>query len=127
MEFGQVRVVIGPGGEPWFVAADVVQALGYRNAPDMTRNLDSEDISTHILRRNQRGNPNVTIISESGLYTTIIHSRRPEAKKFKRYATSEVLPTIRKNGIYVTDEMLKNVMSDPSRRGVLPGKGSIHK
>jgi len=73
--------------------------LGYRDAPKMTQNIDEEDTSTHNLGRtpgSAGGNPNVTIINESGLYTAILHSRRPEAKDFKRWVTSEVIPSIRK-------------------------------
>jgi len=103
-----VRTVTGTDGEPRFVAKDVAEVLGYRNAPDMTRNLDSDEAATHNLRiRSKDGNAQnrqVTIINESGLYTAILHSRKPEAKQFKRWVTGTVLPAIRKTGGYVMGE-----------------------
>lgn len=82
------------------MAKDVADVLGYRNAPDMTRNLDDEDKDAQIVRT-LGGNQKTTIINESGLYTAIFHSRRSDAKKFKRHVTSEILPSIRKHGGYI--------------------------
>lgn len=86
-------------GEPWFVASDVADALAYRNAPDMTRNLDDDEKGTQIVRT-PGGEQEMTVINESGLYACILKSRKPEAKKFKKWVTSEVLPAIRKTGRY---------------------------
>lgn len=86
-------------GEPWFVASDVADALSYRNAPDMTRNLDDDEKGTQIVRT-PGGEQEMTVINESGLYACILKSRKPEAKKFKKWVTSEVLPAIRKTGRY---------------------------
>ncbi|PTM58345.1 BRO-N domain-containing protein [Desmospora activa] len=73
-------------GEWWAVAKDIAEALGYRNAPDMTRNLgDDEKGFTQIVRSTQGGNPNVSIISEFGIYEAILNSRRKEAKAFKKW------------------------------------------
>ncbi|MDK9871994.1 MAG: phage repressor protein [Staphylococcus equorum] len=72
-------------GEYWAVAGDVAKALGYRDAPSMTRNIDKEDITTHIMRSNKKGNPNITIISEYGIYEAIWNSRRDEADEFKKW------------------------------------------
>jgi prophage antirepressor-like protein len=104
----EVRVVVR-NGDPWFVASDVSDVLKYRNAPDMTRFLDDDEIgTTQIVRSNERGNPNVTIISESGLYHAIglaanrkrhQKSRKPKFKTFRRWVTGKVLPAIRKTGI----------------------------
>jgi prophage antirepressor-like protein len=95
-----VRVIVRDG-DPWFVASDVADALEYRDAPDMTRVLDEDEIgSTHIVRSTQGGNPNAAIISESGLYHAILKSRKPKAKPFRRWVTGEVLPAIRKTGRY---------------------------
>ncbi len=111
-EFGQVRVVAGPDGEPWFMATDVAIVLGYRDAANMTRNLDDEDKGTHILST-LGGDQNVTIINESGLYAAVFHSRKPEAKMFKKYVTSEILPSVRRHGIYATDDAIEKALADP--------------
>ncbi|MEY2342088.1 Bro-N domain-containing protein [Acidithiobacillus sp. IBUN Pt1247-S3] len=91
-------------GQVWFVASDVAQALGYRNADDMTRWLDEDEADTHNLRiRSENGviqTREVTILSESGLYHALLKSRRPEAKPFRRWVTQEVLPAIRQQGGY---------------------------
>lgn len=94
-----VRVVTGAGGEPWFVAADVAAVLEYRMASDMTRALDDEERGTQIVRT-PSGDQEMTVINESGLYSAILRSRKPEAKAFKKWVTSEVLPSIRKTGGY---------------------------
>lgn len=96
----QVRIILRDG-EPWFVASDVAEALGYRNAPDAARSLsEHQKASTQIVRSTSGGNPNVTIINESGLYRLVLRSRKPEAEKFSDWVTGEVLPAIRKTGQY---------------------------
>ncbi|MGU2619213.1 BRO-N domain-containing protein [Acinetobacter baumannii] len=101
----EVRTITKDDGEIWFVAADVAAVLGYRNAPDMARNLDFDEISTtQIVRSSSGGNPNITIINESGLYSATLKSRKPEAKEFKKWITSDVLPSIRKNGGYIVGQ-----------------------
>ena len=98
--FGNNTVrVIARGDQPWFVATDVASALGYRNAPDATRHLDEDEKGTQNVRT-PGGEQQLTIISESGLYALILRSRKPEARKFAKWVTSEVLPTIRKTGSY---------------------------
>jgi prophage antirepressor-like protein len=86
-------------GEPWFVASDVAAILGYRNAPDMVRNLDDDEKGTQIVRT-PGGKQEANVISESGLYSAALRSRKPEAREFKRWVTHEVLPSIRKTGQY---------------------------
>ena len=102
-----VRVVCGDDGEPWFVAADISRLLDYRIAGDMTRILDEDEAATHLMRiRSENGvtqDREVTIISESGLYHAILKSRKPEAKVFRRWVTQEVLPSIRKSGVFAVD------------------------
>jgi len=93
-----VRVIV-IDGNPWFVASDVAAALEYRDAANMTRFLDDDDKGTHIVST-PSGDQQMTIINESGLYSAILKSRKPEAKKFKKWVTSEVLPSIRKTGSY---------------------------
>lgn len=100
-EFGEMRAV-ELGGEPWFVGKDVAAALGYTNTRDaVERHVDAEDRNTVVNPDGNRGNPNMTVINESGLYSLVMSSKLPTAKKFKRWVTSEVLPSIRKSGGYV--------------------------
>lgn len=94
----QLRVVTRDG-EPWFVASDLAKALGYRDAANMTRVIDAEDLHTHNVSTSA-GSREATIVNESGLYCAIFASRRPEAKQFKRWVTTEVLPAIRRTGSY---------------------------
>lgn len=101
-----VRVLTREDGELWFVASDVAAALEYRTANDMTRTLEDDEAATHIVRsRSENGveqNREVVIINEAGLYSAILRSRKPAAKRFKRWVTHEVLPSIRKTGSYQT-------------------------
>lgn len=105
-EFGQVRTTT-INGEPWFVGKDVTDILGYSNPRDaLAKHVDDDDRNT-VAIRDGKGNPNQTIINESGLYALIIGSKLPAAKKFKRWVTSEVLPSIRKTGSYTVDPLQK--------------------
>ena len=105
-EFGQVRTTT-INGEPWFVGKDVADILGYSNPRDaIAKHVDDDDRNTVAIREG-KGNPNQTIINESGLYALIIGSKLPTAKKFKRWVTSEVLPSIRKTGSYTADPLQK--------------------
>ena len=103
-----IRIITDQHGEPWFVAADIAKVLLYRDAANMTRNLDDDEADTHILSiRSENGveqDREVTAINESGLYSAILRSRKPEAKLFKRWVTSEVLPSIRKHGGYIVGQ-----------------------
>jgi prophage antirepressor-like protein len=96
-------------GEPWFVASKVAKALGYRNAPDMTRRLDSEDVTTRSTRTERYSHRQVIVIKKSGLYAAVLGSQLRSAKAFKRWVTSEVLPSIRKNGGYIVGQERLNV------------------
>ena len=99
-EFGEVRTTV-IDGEPWFVGADVATALGYTNSRKaLGDHVDDEDKNTVTIRDGIQGNPNKTIINESGLYSLVLSSKLPTAKKFKHWVTSEVLPTIRRTGSY---------------------------
>ena len=102
-EFGNIRI-IEKNGEPWFIGKDVAEALGYeasRNA--ITKHVDDEDKLTHQISASGQ-NRNMTVINESGLYSLILSSKLPTAKKFKRWVTSEVLPAIRKHGNYASSK-----------------------
>lgn len=105
-EFGSVRSLLIED-MPWFVGYDVAKALGYvkpRNA--ISVHVDDEDKNTALIQGaiqgGTQGNPNMTIINESGLYSLILSSKLPAAKRFKRWVTSEVLPAIRRTGGYGT-------------------------
>ena len=102
----QIRTTVIEG-EPWFVATDVAQALEYRAANDAIRTLDDDEKGTHILRT-LGGNQELTIINESGLYSLILRSRKPEAKAFKKFVTAEVLPAIRRQGYYAAPSLLQD-------------------
>lgn len=95
-----IRIVVSPDGEPWFVASDVCEALTISNHRDAVAKLD-EDEKHAVGIPDAIGREQVTTaINESGLYSLILTSRKPEAKKFKKWITSEVLPSIRKTGGY---------------------------
>ena len=95
-----IRVVTDERGEPWFVAADVAAILDYRTASDMTRMLGEDEKGTQIV--STLGGPQeATIISESGLYACILKSRKPDAQRFRKWVTAEVLPSLRKTGAYM--------------------------
>lgn len=99
-EFGAIRTV-EINGEPWMVGKDMATALGYSNPRDaLAKHVDDEDKSTVAIRDGTSGNPNTTIINESGLYSLVLSSKLPGAKKFRRWVTAEVLPSIRKTGGY---------------------------
>lgn len=99
--------------EPYFVGNDVAKILGYSNyRKAVFEHVDDEDkLRTQIRYAGQ--NREVTVINESGLYSLILSSKMPNAKRFKRWVTSEVLPAIRKHGAYMTDEKIEEVLTDP--------------
>lgn len=108
----EVRAVIRDG-EPWFVAKDVADILEFSETTAMTRHLDDDEKVTidpaYLTGSNIKVGSKarmVTLINESGLYSAILRSRKPEAKRFKRWVTHEVLPTIRKTGGYVANDEL---------------------
>lgn len=106
-EQNDVRTIL-VNDEPYFVGKDVANILGYRNGSrDINRHVDEEDRQNYQngTFESPRG---LTIINESGLYSLILSSKLPNAKKFKRWVTSEVLPQIRKHGMYATDDLLNN-------------------
>lgn len=94
--------------EPYFVGKDVADILGYSNSRDaLSKHVDTEDkLTSQIATAGQMRNQ--TIINESGLYSLILSSKLTQAKEFKRWVTSEVLPAIRKHGMYATDDLLDN-------------------
>lgn len=98
-EFGKIRAV-EIDSEPWFVGKEIAEALGYSNPRDALANhVDDEDKATVAIHDGSQ-NRNMTVINESGVYSLIFSSKLESAKKFKRWVTSEVLPSIRKHGTY---------------------------
>ena len=106
-----VRAVV-KDGEPWFVAKDVCNALSIADSKSSLRFLEDEEKGVHSMHT-LGGTQQVSIINESGLYSLILRSRKPEAKKFKKWVTAEVLPSIRKHGAYATKAKLEELLSDP--------------
>ena len=111
-ENSEIRTV-EKDGEPWFVAKDIAKVLGYTNASKaIADHVDAEDkgvTKCYTLG----GTQDLTILNESGLYSLILSSKLPNAKKFKRWVTSEVLPSIRKHGAYMTDQTLEQALTSP--------------
>ena len=110
-QFGQVRT-LQVKNELYFVGKDVADILGYTNSRKaLIDHVDEEDkTSNELLRVN---GTNLTLINESGLYSLILKSKLPQAKQFKRWVTSEILPTIRKHGAYMTSETLEQALTSP--------------
>ena len=96
--------VIDKDGDPWFVAADVARVLEYSSAKDACRILDDDEKGGHNVPT-PGGEQEMNVINESGLYHLVLVSRKPEAKKFRKWVTAEVLPSIRKTGMYIEPEM----------------------
>ena len=122
-EFGALRVFKDESGEPWFVARDVTDALGLDRTA--TRRLDEDEKGVRSMHT-PGGEQEVAIITEAGLYSLIMASKKPEAKAFKRWVTHEVLPAIRKDGGYMVakaDETPEQTMA----RAVLIAQATIER
>ena len=112
-EFGSIRSMM-LNGQPWFVGKDIAEALGYeRPRKAVLDHVEPEDKDGVPIRDSIGRMQNTPIVNESGMYSLILSSKLPEAKKFKRWVTSEVLPSIRKHGAYVTDEVLDQMDKHP--------------
>ena len=109
-EFGKIRSLL-INNEPYFVGNDIATVLGYKNTRDaLSKHIDEEDKISDVAIHDGSQNRNMTIINESGLYSLILSSKLESAKKFKRWVTDEVLPSIRKTGGYIAGE--KNMTED---------------
>ena len=113
-QFGDVRVIM-QGEQPWFVGKDVASVLGYGNTRQaLASHVDVEDkTSVQILDGGSNYKSRATIINESGLYSLIMSSKLPSAKQFKHWVTSDILPTIRQHGAYLTPEKVEEVLMNP--------------
>lgn len=120
-DFGELRIIVDPKGDVWFVASDVAKSLGYINAKDaVKRHVDDDDSMLLQVSDNQWGVKRsilktryidiIRIINESGLYSLILSSKLESAKRFKKWVTSEVLPSIRKTGEYKTSSGGKGIL-----------------
>lgn len=107
-QFGSIRT-IEINNEPWFVGKDITDILGYQNGSrDINRHVYEDDRRNYQNGTSDINNRGVIIINESGLYSLILSSKLPNAKEFKHWVTAEVLPTIRKHGMYATEDLLNN-------------------
>ena len=111
-QFAEIRVMM-KDGEPWFVGKDVAEVLGYKSpSVAICENVDSEDKTTFVISESgSKYKSKTTFINESGLYALILSSKLPQAKEFKRWVTSEVLPQIRKTGAYLTQDFCMRVLN----------------
>lgn len=111
--FGEIRTIV-MNSEPWFVGKDVAEILGYAKARNaISAHVDPEDKKDAPIQGPLGGTQTMTIINESGLYSLILSSKLPTAKKFKRWVTSEVLPAIRKHGAYLTEQKVEEILTNP--------------
>ncbi|CAA3775674.1 phage repressor protein/antirepressor Ant [Acinetobacter baumannii] len=97
----EVRTIVKEDGEIWFVLSDVCNVLEIGNPSDAARRLDNDEVTLDIIEGNHRP---TNLVNESGLYSLVLTSRKPEAKQFKKWVTSDVLPSIRKNGGYIVGQ-----------------------
>ncbi|BAK21873.1 phage repressor protein/antirepressor Ant [Melissococcus plutonius] len=112
-EQNEVRTIL-VNDEPYFIGKDVAKILGYERTDNAVRkHVEDEDRLMHQISASGQ-NRNMIFINESGLYSLILSSKMPNAKKFKRWVTSEVLPSIRKNGMYMTDQKAYDVVTNPN-------------
>ena len=117
-EFGDIRTLI-IDGEPWFVGKDVAAALGYINP--------SKALNDHVAPEDKLNNETLSslgqrggwLINESGLYSLVLGSHKPEAKAFKRWVTHDVIPSIRKHGLYMTPAKLQEILAKPENLFVI--------
>lgn len=111
--FGETEVrTIEMNGEPWWVLSDVCKALELSTPAKIAARLDDDEKGMNLIHT-LGGNQNVTVINESGLYSVILRSDKPQAKQFRKWVTSEVLPAIRRHGAYMTPDVLEQTIQNP--------------
>lgn len=110
-QFGKLHIV-ERNGEPWFFTKDICDILNLGNPRSSVALLDADEKGVHIMDT-PGGRQEVSIVSEPGMYSLVLKSRRPEAKEFKRWITHEVIPSIRKHGAYATPATIDNIINDP--------------
>lgn len=118
-QFGQVRIAMNENNEPLFCLADVCKSVGLVNPSTVKNRLDPQDlqlIDLHALQQTEGavvGNSLANFITESGFYDVLLYSDAPQVKPFRKWVTSEVLPSIRKHGAYMTSETLEKALTSP--------------
>ena len=118
-KFGKIRVMVIENQE-WFVGKDVAEILKYKDTSDaLKKHIDGEDKMSRQITDSLGRLQNTYLINESGLYSLIFGSKMKEAKKFKKWVTSEVLPMIRRTGMYMTDNIWEQLSVDPTKFGEL--------
>ena len=110
-ESSEIRTV-QVNGEPWFVLADVCKVLEISNSRNISSRLEPDEKGVTLVDT-LGGTQQMTIINESGLYTVILRSDKPQAKPFRKWVTSEVIPSIRKHGAYMTEQTLERALTSP--------------
>lgn len=111
-DFGSIRVVT-QNGEPWFIGKDVAEILGYSNSRKALADHVDDDDKGVTKCDTLGGTQELTVINESGLYSLVLRSQMPEARQFKRWITHDVIPAIRKHGIYATPDTVEKMLEDP--------------
>lgn len=112
-QFGQIRIAMNESNEPIFCLADICRIIGIKDTSRCASRLDDDVRQTHPIKDNMGRIQNATFVTESGLYDVIIRSDSPKAKHFRRWITSDVLPSIRKNGMYATDMTIERMIANP--------------
>lgn len=113
VKFGQVRA-LNISGEPWLVGRDVAESLKYKEPHKaVVRHVEEDDRMKHPVTDSLGRKQETWIINESGLYSLILSSELEEAKRFKKWVTSEVLPSIRRHGMYATDSVIDQILNNP--------------
>src|SRR5690625_256491 len=110
---GHELTIIDDKGDPKFLLRDVCKILGLGQVAGVIRRLDDEVISNHPIQDRLGRTQQATFVNEDGLYDVILDSRKPEAKRFRKWITSEVLPSIRKHGAYMTPETIEQALLSP--------------
>lgn len=113
--FGEVRIIKGDDDTPWFVGKEIATILGYKDPKrGIYDHVDEEDKTTVLIQHpGSNYKSNTTLINESGMYALILSSKLPQAKMFKHWVTSDVLPTIHKHGAYMSNDVIEKTLTDP--------------
>lgn len=112
-QFGEIRTVVNESGEPMFCLADICTSIGIKDTSRCASRLDDDVRQTHPIQDSLGRTQQATFVTEGGLYDVIIRSDSEKAKPFRKWVTSEVLPSIRKHGAYLTPDKIEEVLSDP--------------